>query len=327
MMSRRGFVNSTLGAGLGTLGAGLGTLGAGLALMGAQPGAAQAPSAQGAPRKRQIVDAQVHLWKAESPDWQWVPGMKPQMPEPFTIEKLVPLMDEAGVDRVVVVPPSWPGDRNDYGLEAAKRYPGRFAVMGRIPLKDPQSANLLPKWKEQPGMLGVRVTFLGPAAAWLSDGTADWFWPAAEKAGLPVMFLTNSQTSKFVQIAERHPRLVLIADHMGVVGDLVKEGKLADAINQTAQLAKFPNASVKLSAAPNNSTESYPFKDFTPHIKRLYDAYGPQRCYWGTDMTNGFARAAYKQRVTHFTEELSFLSEDDKDWVMGRAILTRLGWS
>ncbi len=42
-------------------------------------------------------------------------------------------------------------------------------------------------------MLGVRVTFLGPAAAWLTDGTADWFWPAAEKAGLPVMFLTRGR--------------------------------------------------------------------------------------------------------------------------------------
>ena len=117
------------------------------------------------PSKRAIVDAQVHLWKAESEDWKWVPGMKPQMPEPFTIEKLVPLMDQAGVDRAVIVPPSWPGDRNDYGLEAAKRYPNRFAVMGRIPLKNPQAPALLPKWKEQPGMLGVRLTFLGPAQA------------------------------------------------------------------------------------------------------------------------------------------------------------------
>src|SRR6186997_1911917 len=112
------------------------------------------------PSRRTIVDAQVHLWKAESEDWKWVPGMKPQMPEPFTIEKLVPLMDEAGVNRAVIVPPSWSGDRNDYGLEAAKRYPNRFAVMGRIPLKNPQAAALLSKWKEQPGMLGVRVTFL-----------------------------------------------------------------------------------------------------------------------------------------------------------------------
>ena len=107
--------------------------------------------------------------------WPWVPGAKPQLPEPFTIEKLVPMMDDAGVDRAVIVPPSWPGDRNDYALEAAKRYPNRFAVMGRIPLQNPQSAALLPKWKEQPGMLGVRVIFNNDVTIpWLTDGTADW---------------------------------------------------------------------------------------------------------------------------------------------------------
>jgi predicted TIM-barrel fold metal-dependent hydrolase len=144
---------------------------------------------------------------------------------------------------------------------------------------------------EQPGMLGVLVTFLGPAAAWLTDGTADWFWPAAEKAGLPVMFLSPGQAGEFTRIAERHPQLTLIVDHMGVSADVVKAGKLADAIDQTASLAKYQNVSVKLSAAPNFSTEAYPFRDFTPHIRRLFDAYGPQRCYWGTDMTNGFAKA------------------------------------
>jgi predicted TIM-barrel fold metal-dependent hydrolase len=312
MLSRRRFLNRTLVGGL--------------ALAAAQQAATQTPAVP-SPRKRRIVDAQVHLWKAESADWPWIPGAKPQMPEPFTIEKLVPLMDEAGVDRAVIVPPGWPGDRNDYALEAAKRYPDRFAVMGRIPLKNPESAALLPKWKEQPGMFGVRVTFIGPAAAWLTDGTADWFWPAAERAGLPVMFLNPGRASEFARIAERHPQLTLIVDHMGVSVDVVKAGKVVDAIEQTALLAKYPNVSVKLSAAPNYSTEAYPFRDFTPHIRRLFDAYGPQRCYWGTDITNGFAKATYKQRITHFTEELTFLSEQDKDWIMGRAILARLGWT
>ncbi len=65
----------------------------------------------------------------------------------------------------------------------------------------------------------------------------------------------------------------------------------------------------------------------TPHIRRLYDAFGPQRCYWGTDVTNSYAKATYRQRVTHFTEELPFLSEADKDLIMGRAIVARLRWS
>jgi predicted TIM-barrel fold metal-dependent hydrolase len=278
-------------------------------------------------KKRMIVDAQVHLWKAESPDWQWVPGRKPQLPEPFTIEKLVPMMDEAGVDRVVVVPPSWPGDRNDYGLEAARRYPERFGAMGRIPLEKPESAALLPHWRDQKGMLGIRVTFLGPQAAWLKDGTTDWFWPAVDKAGLPVMFLAPGNMPFFMPIAERHPQLALIIDHMSLSADIANEGKIAEAIEQVIPFAKYPNVSIKLSSAPLYSRESYPFRDMNVYLKRCFDAFGPRRCYWGTDMTNSFDKATYRQRITHFTEALDFMSEDDKDWVMGRAILERLKWT
>ena len=311
MMSRRRFIGSALGAGLA------------LATQGCQRIAAQQA------RKRMIVDAQVHLWTAETRDWRWIPGAVPQLPKPFTIEKLVPMMDEAGVDRVVVVPPSWIGDRNDYGLEAVRRYPDRFAVMGRIPLENPQSAALLPRWREQRGMLGVRLSFVSGAAAWLTDGTADWFWPAAEKAALPVMFLTAGTLPLFAPIAERHPRLTLIIDHMGVSREVWRDKKapIPTVIDQAVALARYPNVSIKMSAAPNASLEPYPFRDMTVHLRRVFDAYGPQRCYWGTDMTNSFAKASYRQRITHFTEELDFLSEEDKDWVMGRAILSRLNWA
>src|SRR3954468_20402676 len=153
---------------------------------------------------RMIVDAQAHLWTAETPDWKWAPGMKPQLPEPFTIERLLALMDEGGVDRVVVVPPTLTGMRNDYGLEAAKRHPDRFAVMGRFPVNDPNAADRLGRWKEQPGMLGIRTTFLRDEAKMLRDGGADWFWPAAEKAGIAVMFHAAGSMPLFVPIAERH---------------------------------------------------------------------------------------------------------------------------
>jgi predicted TIM-barrel fold metal-dependent hydrolase len=274
-----------------------------------------------------IVDSQVHLWKAETPDWRWVPGRVAQLPEAFTIEKLVPLMDEAGVDRAVIVPPSWPGDRNDYALEAVKRYPGRFAVMGRIPLEKPESGALLPKWREQPGMLGVRLTLHRAQSALLESGAADWFWPAAEKARLPVMFLAPGNAPRFKAIAERHPQLPLIIDHMNLTLEIAKAGAIKSAIDDVVALAKYPNVSVKLSSAPTYSLQDYPWRDMTEHLQRCFDAFGPRRCYWGTDLTNAFAKSTYRQRITHFTEELRFLSEEDKDWVMGRAILTRLGWT
>jgi predicted TIM-barrel fold metal-dependent hydrolase len=309
MSTRRSFLTTALGAGV--------TL------------ATQAPRIAAAQvDRRMIVDAQVHLWKAETPDWKWVPGLKPQLPEPFTIERLVPMMDEAGVDRAVIVPPSWPGDRNDYALEAVRRYPNRFRVMGKIPLQDPRSADLLPKWKEQQGMAGLRVIFNNAQTIpWLTDGTVNWFWAAAEKAALPVMFFAPGRTALLGPIAEKHAGLTLILDHMGVTASMVKEDKVEEAITATVALAKYPNVSVKVSASPAISRESYPFRDVAGHIKRVFDAYGPQRCYWGTDLTNSYAKASYRQRISHFTEELSFLSENDKDWVMGRAIVARLNWT
>jgi predicted TIM-barrel fold metal-dependent hydrolase len=279
------------------------------------------------PKQRLIVDSQIHMWPANTPERPWVAGQKPQLPEPFTIERVVPMMDEAGVDRVVIVPPTLEGERLDYAQEAVRRHPGRFGIMARIDLDKPDRAARLPTWRDQPGVLGVRLN-LGPRQrAWLTDGTADWFWPAAEKASLPVMFLTAGYTDMFGPIAERYPRLQLIIDHMGVSSEAIRNKMVPEVLGQTAALAKYPNVSVKLSSVPRISSESYPFRDSVPHVQRLFDAYGPQRCYWGTDITNSFTRAIYRQRVTQFTEEMPFLSESDKDWVMGRAIVERLRWT
>jgi predicted TIM-barrel fold metal-dependent hydrolase len=302
------------------------TLGASLAIMAHGPrAAAQTPAAQRTQR-RLIVDAQVHLWKANTPDRPWVPGAEAQLPEPFTIERLVPMMDEAGVDRVVIVPPTLEGPRLDYAQEAVRRYPGRFAVMARIDLDDPRTALRFPTWKEQPGVLGIRLNFIPEEAQWLTDGTADWFWPAAEKAGIPVMFLTRGQTALFGPIAERHPGLPLIVDHMGVQSSAMAAYGLPRLIAETEALARYPNVSVKLSASPLFSSEPYPFRDMFPYMQRLFEAFGPRRSYWGSDITSSFAKATYRERVTQFTEELPFLSEEDKDWVMGRALVERLGW-
>jgi len=151
---------------------------------------------------------------------------------------------------------------------------------------------------------------------------------AAEKNGLPVMFLAFGNVHRFGPIAQRYPGLPLIIDHMGVNTAIAKEGKMAEKIGDAVALAKYPNVGIKMSNLVNASLEPYPFRDLDDHLRRVFDAYGPQRCYWGTDLTNtSFTRVSWSQRITHFTEELKFLSESDRDWVMGRAIRERLKWA
>src|SRR5256885_2136641 len=107
----------------------------------------------------------------------------------------------------------------------------------------------------------------------LIDGTADWLWPAAEKAGFPVMFL-GGPMSHYAGIAEKHPQLQLIIDHMGLSLDIAKAGKRGEAIDQSTSLAKYPNVSIKLTSAPTYSFEPYPYRDMLPFIKRCFDAFG-----------------------------------------------------
>jgi predicted TIM-barrel fold metal-dependent hydrolase len=297
-------------------------IGAGLAMTTQIPQTAPAAPAP-AGKRRVIVDSQVHLWKANSPELPWVPGVKPGQPEPFTIERVLPMMDAAGVDRIVVVPPTLTGERNDYGIEAAKRYPSRFAVMGRFPIENPKAAERLPRWKEQPGMLGIRLTFGGETVKGLKDGTFDWFWAAAEKAAVPVMFLAPGHLASFASIAERHPQLTLIVDHINMNNAI----PIAQSATDTIALVKYPNVSVKMKAGAQYAPEPYPYRNMNVQLQRVFEAFGPQRCYWETDITQTLKEGDYRHRVAHFTEELTFLSEEDKDWIMGRAILARLNWA
>jgi hypothetical protein len=81
-----------------------------------------------------IADSQVHLWGANTPARPWPAGRdhEAQKPYPVTKDMLLFEMELAKVNRIVIVPPSWEGDRNDLALEAARLHPDKFAVMGRL---------------------------------------------------------------------------------------------------------------------------------------------------------------------------------------------------
>src|SRR5882672_8277348 len=132
-----------------------------------------------------IVDSQVHLWGADTPERPW-PARARAHREPLGADEMLGHMDAGGVDRAVIVPPSWEGDRNDLAIAAAKAHPDRFAVMGRLDPEAPAAREQIPRWREQPGMLGLRFAFHTPLLRQpFLDGKVDWVWDAAEKAGHP----------------------------------------------------------------------------------------------------------------------------------------------
>jgi predicted TIM-barrel fold metal-dependent hydrolase len=266
-----------------------------------------------------ITDSQVHLWNAGTPNpWHR------QIPA-YTANDVLQEMDDAGVDRAVIVPPMWMGDTNDLALEAAQQHPDRLAVLGRLSLGDPASRTLLDDWNSQPGMLGLRFTFSKPEEfTWLTEGSLEWLWAGAERAGIPVMVMISGYLPEVEKIASRHPDLRLCIDHMGLVRNAVDDAAFAD-LPLLLALAAHPNVVVKTTSLPCYSTAPYPYTALHPYIRQIYDAFGPSRMFWGSDVTR--LTSTYRQCVTLITEELDWLSEADKELIMGRAIGDWLGWN
>jgi L-fuconolactonase len=270
-----------------------------------------------------IIDSQVHVWPPDRADRRLGEGVGDR--KPYGYEELVADMDRAGVDRAILVPPSFDHDRNDYALEAVRMYPERFAIMGRVPLRAGGN-DFLERWRAQSGMLGVRLTFHRDAdRPWLTDGTADWFWPQAERHDIPVMVHAPERLAEIGKIAARHPGLRVIVDHMGFARTTTDD-EAAPAVERMNALARHPNVFVKVSALPCFSSEPYPFKNLREPLRRVIEAFGARRAFWGSDITRVPATCSYRQVVTHFTEELDFLSPDDLEWIMGRGLAECLRW-
>jgi predicted TIM-barrel fold metal-dependent hydrolase len=269
-----------------------------------------------------LIDAQIHLWGSGLPSNQ-----AHRQVTSFTAAEAIAMMDAAGVDGAVIHPPHWDPGSHDLALAAVRDYPGRFAIMGSLPLDDPESKSRIATWRDQPGVLGLRYLFLGePARLRLLDGSLDWLWTEAEKAGVPIAVLATDSLREIGIIAERHPGLRITIDHMGGRGGntTLKDAAAMAHMPELRALAKYPNVAVKATGAPGYSSEAYPFVKMHAWLKQIFDSFGPHRMFWGTDITK--MPCSWRQCITMFTEELPWLSEEDKALVMGEAICAWWGW-
>jgi predicted TIM-barrel fold metal-dependent hydrolase len=266
-----------------------------------------------------IVDSQIHIWA------QGTPNPAHRQVSSYSAEEVLRDMDAAGVDAAVIHPPGWDPNSNQVAIEAARKYPNRLAILGHFPLDKPESRALVDTWKQQPGMLGLRFTFMQPhQRSWPTDGTMDWLWPAAAKAGLPVGLAAGAFLPALAGIAMRHPGVKLIIDHMGRPAGSKDDAAFAN-LAELLTLSQYPNIAVKLSGAPGNSSHPYPYKNIHAYIRQIFDAFGPRRCFWGTDITR--MPCSWRQCVTMFTEELPWLKGRDLELVMGRALCDWIGWN
>jgi L-fuconolactonase len=276
--------------------------------------------AAAAQREYKIIDAQIHA--PDLPHTVHVSGLDKQ--------PLLRELDTARVDGCVIVPLAAPGDDvsayNRPALKIAQELPDRFAVMGRFQLTNPQNERLIPNWRSSPCLLGMRISFVrDPNLSLFMEDRIDWFWRAVDRAGLPVMVLvTNEMLPKVGEIAAKYPGARLVVDHFGLTPYVIYDD-LDAPLKPLLRLAEHPNVAVKASAIVDSVADTFPWRSLHEPIHRVVDTFGPRRVFWGSDLTR--LKCPYVEVVKLFTEELTFLTPDQKKSIMGQALMDWIGWN
>jgi len=199
--------------------------------------------------------------------------------------------------------------------------------MARIPQNKPaEGAAMMRDFAQNPYVKGTRLTFHRPVDRnWMIDGTNDWYWPLAEELGIRTMVHAPIWKTELGAIADRHPGLRIIIDHMGIMARCVDDA-IGYWVSETAALAGHPNIYVKVSAIPGYSTEPFPNLNIAPYVREMVDRMGPQRCFWGTDLTRLMGHGlTYTDTIEQFTKHFPFTGEE-LEWIMGRGICECLDW-
>jgi L-fuconolactonase len=270
--------------------------------------------AEAAPKYR-IIDPHVHVW-VNDPRYPWAAETKNPPKRDATPEMLLELMRTNGVERTVIV--QYIGYRwdNRYAADTLKKYPRYFQGVARVNPLDPAAPDHLSRLTEE-GFRGVR---LSPGA----DASGDWIrgdlmpplWKRAGSLGVPMQILAPiTRMPDIGRLAERHPELTVVIDHMADC-PVDQPGELEKLI----ALARYPKVFVKISHTWAVSRQPYPYLDAQEHVKRLYAVFGPKRLMWGTDWPIVEERASYRQALTVVRDEMKFLNEEDKSWILSKTV-------
>ncbi len=263
--------------------------------------------------KAPIIDSHVHVWKKD-PRYPWAPETRKPPDKDASAEILLQLMNASGVQKTVIIQVIYYRWDNRYLASVLKQYPQFFRGVARVNPEDPASPDHLSALTEEDGFHGVRIS---PGA----DSSGDWIrgplmpplWNRCRELKVPMTVLAPvTRMPDVARLAEKFPDLTIVIDHMAD-SPLNHPKELENLL----ALRRFPKLYVKISHSWSLSSESYPYLDSQRQIKRLYDAFGPQRLMAGTDWPLVEKYCTYAQAIDIALKHIAFFNEEDKRWICG----------
>ena len=272
------------------------------------------------------IDSQVHAYERNRPERPWSGFL--QGPDEVTGDDMVAAMDKLGVDGALLISPfSMYRYDASYALEVYAKHPTRF---GLIKPFDPQSeatADEMAEWTATPGVAGARI-MLAAQPFEADDPGLNRILAAGAQAGVPVNVMCSGKLPLFRELARRHPDTQMVVDHVGLAQPFEPPPPpepFADLAN-VLSLAENDNVAIKISGACTLSHQPFPYSDIWEPLSKIFDAFGFDRCMWGTDWTRAVNLLTYEQGVEAFrvTDQLS---DSERSALMGGALAKIYNWS
>ena len=273
------------------------------------------------------IDAQVHAYEHDHPGRPWAAVLVG--PPHVTGDEMVAAMDAVGVDGALLISP-FTMYRYDasYAVEVGKKYPGRFGLIKPVNPSDPGVVDTIADWKATPGTVGIRIMMNRDVSEDPADPGLNRVLAAGARHGLPVNLLCWGRQQQARELAARNPQTSIVIDHLALQQPFEPPPPaqpFAD-LPKVLELARQPNVAIKITGACTLSREAYPYKDIWDPLARIFDAFGIERCMWGTDWTRAVKLLTYKQGVDAF-RDTDRLSESDKRMLMGGTLQRIYRWT
>jgi L-fuconolactonase len=274
-----------------------------------------------------IIDSQIHAYEANTPKRPW--HSVPNWPPHVTGDEMVAEMDKLGIDGAIFISAfSMYRYDSSYAEEVQRAHPGRFGLVKPVDPDDPAVAEVVAQWKKTPGTVGIRIMLTKENGRGADHPGVERVARAAVKYDFPVNLLCWDNLDAGTALVDRHPDTRFIIDHLGILQPRTPPAPAqpwAD-LPKVLDLAKRKNAVIKVSGACTLSKEPYPFPDIWDPLARIFDAWGLDRCLWGTDWTRAFAVVNYEQAVRPFLETKR-LTDSERATLMGGACAKAYRWS
>ena len=274
-----------------------------------------------------VIDAQVHAYERNHPGRPWAAVL--HGPPEVTGDDMVAAMDAVGVDGALLVSP-FTMYRYDasYALEVHAAHPGRFGLIKPVDPADPAVADTIADWAATDGTVAVRIMMTRGVSADAADPGINRVLAAAARHSLPVNLLCWGRLEQARQLAARNPHTKLVIDHLGLQQPFEPPAPaqpFAD-LPKLLELAAYDNVVVKITGACTLSHEPFPYDDLWDPLGRIFDAFGFERCMWGTDWTRAVALLTYEKGVEAF-RAADRLSDGDRAALMGGTLQRVYDWS